>query len=58
LGIDRPKPVAAAIVARTEDHKRYLAEANTAPRPFTWTKDPDEIVAAVRRGQQALDSIH
>jgi transposase len=38
--------------------KRYLAEANATPRPFTWTKDPDEIIAAVRRGHQALDSIH
>jgi hypothetical protein len=25
---------------------------------FTWTADPDEIIAAVRRGHQALDSIH
>jgi len=38
--------------------KRYLAEANTKPRPFQWTKDPDDIIAAVRRGHQALDSIH
>jgi transposase len=38
--------------------KRYLAEANTKPRPFQWTKDPDGIIAAVRRGHQALDSIH
>ena len=38
--------------------KRYLAEANTKPKPFRWTKDPDEIIAAVRRGYQALDSNH
>jgi transposase len=38
--------------------KRYLAEANTKPRPFKWTKDPEKIIAAVRRGHQALDSIH
>jgi hypothetical protein len=25
---------------------------------FTWTADPDKIIAAVRRGHQALDSIH
>jgi transposase len=37
---------------------RYLAEANDDPRPFTWTADPDKIIAAVRRGHQALDSIH
>ena len=38
--------------------KRYLAEHNQTPKPFTWTKDPDEIIAAVRRGHQVLDSIH
>ena len=38
--------------------KRYLDEANAKPRPFRWTKDPDEIIAAVRRGHQALDSHH
>ena len=38
--------------------KRYLAEANTKSKPFRWTKDPDEIIAAVRRGYQALDSNH
>jgi transposase len=37
---------------------RFLAEHNQNPKPFTWTKDPDEIIAAVRRGHQALDSIH
>jgi transposase len=37
---------------------RFLGEANDNPRPFRWTKDPDHIIAAVRRGHQALDSIH
>ena len=37
---------------------RFLEEANTDPRPFRWTKDPDTIIAAVKRGHQALDSIH
>lgn len=37
---------------------RFVAEANAEPRPFHWTKDPDTIIAAVRRGHQALDSIH
>jgi transposase len=36
---------------------RFLAETNDAPRPFTWTADPDNIIAAVRRGHQALDSV-
>jgi len=38
--------------------KRFLAETNDNPRPFVWTANPDKIVAAVRRGYQALDSIH
>lgn len=38
--------------------KRFLAETNDSPTPFRWTKDPDTIIAAVRRGHQALDSIH
>jgi transposase len=37
---------------------RFLAEANENPKPFRWTKDPDKIIAAVRRGHQALDSLH
>ena len=37
---------------------RFLAETNQNPRPFTWTADPDEIIAAVKRGHQALDSLH
>jgi len=37
---------------------RYLAEANANPRPFQWTKDPNKIIAAVRRGHQVLDSVH
>ncbi len=38
--------------------KRFVAGANANPRPFRWTKDPDKIIAAVRRGHQALDSLH
>jgi hypothetical protein len=38
--------------------KRFLIETNAHPRPFQWTKDPDKIIAAVRRGHQVLDSVH
>jgi transposase len=38
--------------------KRFLTETNKDPKPFTWSADPDKIIAAVRRGHQALDSIH
>ena len=37
---------------------RFLAEINDNPKPFTWTADPDKIIAAVKRGHQVLDSIH
>jgi hypothetical protein len=37
---------------------RFLDDTNADPKPFTWTKDPNKIIAAVKRGHQALDSIH
>jgi hypothetical protein len=37
---------------------RFLDHTNANPKPFTWTKDPNKIIAAVRRGHQVLDSIH
>ena len=37
---------------------RFLADTNQNPKPFTWTKDPNKVIAAVKRGHQVLDSIH
>jgi len=37
---------------------RFLDDINADPKPFTWTKDPNQIIAAVKRGHQVLDSIH
>jgi transposase len=37
---------------------RFLDKVNDDPRPFTWTANPDKIIAAVKRGHQVLDSIH
>jgi transposase len=37
---------------------RFIVEANVKPRPFVWTKSPDAILSAVKRGSQALESIH
>ena len=37
---------------------RFVAENNEQPKPFTWTADPDKIIAAVKRGHQALESHH
>ena len=37
---------------------RYVAQVNDDPRAFRSTKNPDKIIAAVRRGHQVSDSIH
>jgi transposase len=37
---------------------RFLAETNDDPKPFVWTKNPNKIIAAVKRGFHVLDSIH
>ena len=37
---------------------RFVDDTNAEPKPFTWTADPDKIIAAVKRGHQALDFIH
>jgi transposase len=37
---------------------RFIREHNREPSPFSWRADPDEIIAAVRRGHQTLESIH
>jgi transposase len=37
---------------------RFLEERNQKSAPFAWIADPNRIIAAVRRGRQASDSIH
>jgi transposase len=37
---------------------RFLVETNSDPKPFAWTADPNRILAAVKRGNQALESVH
>ena len=37
---------------------RFLAETNSTPKPFVWTADPKRVLAAVKRGKEALESIH
>jgi transposase len=45
-----------SLVALQAAINRFIEEANAEPRPFRWTKDPDAIIASVRRGYQALDA--
>ena len=47
-----------SLVALQAAIKRFVAKANASAKPFCWTKDPDKIIAAARRGHQALDSLH
>jgi transposase len=44
-----------SLASLQEAINRFVAEANTEPKPFHWAKDPDTIIAAVRRGHQVLD---
>ena len=37
---------------------RFLEDHNANSKPIQWVADPDKIIAAVKRGHQALDSIH
>ena len=37
---------------------RYISEHNAEPKPFTWTADPERVLAAISRGKQAMESIH
>ena len=37
---------------------RFIDQTNDDPKPFFWTANPDKIIGAVKRGHQALDSIH
>ncbi len=37
---------------------RFVKEHNKKPKPFIWSADPNDIIASVKRGFQALDSNH
>jgi hypothetical protein len=37
---------------------RFVQETNSDPKPFVWTADPKRVLAAVKRGKQALESDH
>ena len=37
---------------------RFITEADTQSKPFVWTKHPDTILAAVKRGRQTLEPNH
>jgi transposase len=47
-----------SVVALQEAINHFLAAHNHDPKPFVWKADPEAIIAAAKRGYQALDSIH
>ena len=47
-----------SVVALQEAIHGFVAAHNRDPRPFVWKADPKAIIAAAKRGYQALDSIH
>jgi transposase len=38
--------------------ERFVAETNDNPKPFVWTAKPNRVLAPVKLGKQALESIH
>jgi hypothetical protein len=38
--------------------ERFITETNADPKLFVWTARPSRILAAVKRGKQALELIH
>jgi transposase len=47
-----------SVVALQEAINQFVASHNRTPKPFVWKADPNAIIAAAKRGYQALDSIH
>jgi transposase len=47
-----------SVVALQDAIDGFVAAHNRAPKPFVWKADPKAIIAAAKRGYQALDSIH
>ena len=47
-----------SVVALQQAINGFVAAHNREPRPFVWQADPKAIIAAAKRGYQALDSIH
>ena len=47
-----------SIIALQTAIKDFVAEHNHSPKPFIWRADPKDIIAAVKRGHQVLETIH
>jgi transposase len=47
-----------SLVALQTAINRFVETHNQEPKPFVWRADPNTIIAAAKRGYQALESIH
>jgi transposase len=47
-----------SVVALQAAINEFVATHNRDPKPFVWKADPKAIIAAAKRGYQALGSIH
>ena len=47
-----------SLVALQTALNRFVDTHNRDPKPFVWKADPNDIIAAAKRGYQALDSTH
>ena len=47
-----------SVVALQEAINGFVAAHNRDPKPFIWRTDPETIIAAAKRGYQALNLIH
>jgi transposase len=47
-----------SLIALQTAINRFVESHNRGPKPFVWKADPNTIIAAAKRGYQALDLIH
>ena len=47
-----------SLIDRQAAINRYVAEHNKHCKPFTWTSDPQRVLAAIARGKLLLESLH
>jgi hypothetical protein len=47
-----------SLVSLQEAINRFIEHHNQEPKPFVWTADPKDIIAAAKRGHQTLPTIH
>jgi transposase len=47
-----------SVVALQTAINDFVEQHNQSPKPFVWRADPKDVIAAVKRGHQVLETIH